>query len=133
MAWTEFTISTLIIVVSYFSIWWHVRQSNKNIKTGIGSIAGLRKKKKSTARQWRLTITLTIICVFFVICVLPLILLEQFVGKLGYNGIISLYWTHYSINVVIYAARRDEFWKAYNDIFKIMFFPLKTVSLKTFL
>ena len=127
-----FTISTMIIIVSYIGIWWYVRESNKNIKGGIASMAGMDKQKKRNARQWRLTITLTIICVFFVVCVLPLILLEQFVNKIGFNGIISLYWTHYSINVVIYAARRDEFWKAYQDIFRIIFLPLKNMCFVKF-
>ena len=54
-------------------------------------------------------------------------MLEQFAGKIGYNGIISLYWAQYSMNVFVYAARRDQFWNAYQDIFNIFYVPLQTM------
>ena len=112
--YTAFTISLLIIVASYLRIWMHVKASRKKLEGAIGG-----KSKFSDEKELRLTITLAIICIFFIICALPLTLLEQFAGKIGYNGIISLFWTQYSINVFVYAARRDQFWKAYQDIFHI--------------
>ena len=115
-----FAITSLTIFVSYFKIWRHVRQSRKNVNH-------VKTNKACDKNELRLTVTLSIICIFFIICVLPLTMLEQFAGKIGYNGIISLFWAQYSINVFVYAARRDQFWKAYQDIFKFFYLPLQTM------
>ena len=113
-----FGITTLSIIVSYYCLWRHVRKSSNNMNI---------RKNKTNQKQARLTITLTIICSLFLICVLPLMLLKHFVGKIGYNVVISIYWAQYSINVFVYAARRDEFWKAYQDIFALAKLPFSGI------
>ena len=54
-------------------------------------------------------------------------MLEQFAGTIGYNGIISLYWTQYSINIIVYATRREQFANAYQDVFKIVYLRVQTI------
>ena len=132
--YVAFFVTIVTIIFSYSNIWWHVRKSRKTIERGetlkctIKSTQSVKMKKKQSRKQMRLTMTMIIVCVFFVTCVLPLIMLEHFVDKIGYNGIISLYWAQYSINVFVYAARRDEFWKAYKDVFDLMVCPFKAIS-----
>ena len=116
-----FILTTLAILISYFTIWRFVKQTRENVMND------LSPKKRLSKTDLRLAVTLGILCVFFIICVFPLTLLKLFASKDAENTIISLYWAQYSINIFVYSARRDQFWRAYQDILKICWLPFKTI------
>ena len=100
-----------VITTSYFAIWKFIRNTKKKVNDTVKTAA-----QGHSRQELRLTVTFAIICILFFVCVLPLTMIELLGGKIGYDVIISLYWTQYCVNVLVYAARRDEFLKAYLDV-----------------
>lgn len=108
----SFGATGVMIFVSYFLIWLK--------KRSISKAAEKTCEHNKTNSDNQLTMTILLICVCFVLFVLPLTVTEALNGVVDSNIIIALYWTQYSINFIIYAGRRDSFRKAYIDLINII-------------
>ena len=107
-----------MIFVSYALMWLKIRKSRKRLLAILQGNTKFMEKKVGKENSLRMTVFL--VCVCYVIFVLPLIMSEFLFGVVDSNIIIGLYWTQYSINFVIYAGRRDAFQNAYMDIARMM-------------
>ena len=108
-----FSNTCVMIVLSYLIIWKMIRKSRKQLEAALkGNVSSTRKKTEN-----KLTMTIFLICSCFIIFVLPLMLSEFLHGSVNSNVIVGWYWTQYSINIIIYAGRKDAFQNAYIDLF----------------
>ena len=76
-------------------------------------------------REIKVTWTLFLICLIYILSVMPMIVYDTLVDLEIYQGnsyiavpAYCLYWSQYSLNFFIYAARSDQYRKAYLYFFQ---------------
>ena len=123
-----FSVPCIMTSLSYIMICWYVRSTNKYLKeVGHGNI-----RKIITKREIRTTWTLFMICFCYFLFVMPMALVNMIDVEGEYPhvhlALFCLYWLQYSLNFFVYAARSEQYRKAYsyflnrvkkNFIFKI--------------
>jgi len=98
----------VLIIVSYFTL-WKIARASTYLKTNL--IPQAREREKI---EQRMTRTLIIICLCFLIFVGPIYLCSLFgITGLPYLLCFMIYWLQYTTNFIIYAARSMQYRKAY--------------------
>jgi len=115
-----FIVPLIMIVMSYFTIWRTAIKSSSSLK--LNSILETRKQLQS--RDMKMTWTLFGMCFCYIVFVAPIVLctLLEVQGE-GWRGNVNLvcfivYWLQYTTNFVIYAARSEQYRKAYIQYIK---------------
>lgn len=140
-----FLLPCIVIIISYSCIYYTVRRQRQKLNKHICSSAGAPSKSMGipAARERedsRLTAMMLTIFICFLLCFLPLTVLNIFDDKHKYpwlNTIASiLAWASSVINPFIYAASNRTYRVAYFKLFSAMKFwgePLSPMPSKSFL
>ncbi|XP_031628610.1 protein trapped in endoderm-1 isoform X2 [Contarinia nasturtii] len=141
-----FLLPCIVIIISYSCIYYTVRRQRQKLNKHISSsapITGASSKSIGAARERedsRLTAMMLTIFICFLLCFLPLTVVNLFDDKLEYpwiNTIASvLAWASSVINPFIYAASNRTYRVAYFKLFSAMKFwgePLSPMPSKSFL
>ena len=114
----------VITLVSYIVIWIQIRK----VKTTVGEMNVVSDDQdpsmKLTNQEIRFIWTVFIICLCYLLCALPgIILVDIFNMKDGNTFLISLslLWFQFSINIFIYAYRSEKYRLAYWDLMVLIF------------
>ena len=110
-----FSIPCIMTTMSYIIIYWYIRSTNKYLK----EVGHVNIKKIVTKREIRTTWTLFTICFCYFLFVMPMALVNMIDDDATHPNIhlalYCLYWLQYScLNFVVYAARSEQYRKAYS-------------------
>ena len=116
----SFTITCVLIFLSYFFIWRQMRKTKKRLAETLKDFAKCKHESSNN-----LALTIFMVCFCFFIFVFPLIISEAVQRYTPFlvhsNVIIGMYWTQYSVNFIIYGGRKKSFQDAYLDMIRLVF------------
>ncbi|EFA11575.1 protein trapped in endoderm-1 [Tribolium castaneum] len=119
-----FVLPCVVIISSYSCIFWRVQKSRRKLKA---HQQATKKEKRSSRRERddsRLTKLMLIIFICFVLCFLPLMLVNVFDDDVKYPVLhvlaSILAWASSVINPFIYAASNRQYRSAYSKLFRIV-------------
>ncbi|KAJ3640020.1 hypothetical protein Zmor_003342 [Zophobas morio] len=119
-----FVLPCVVIITSYSCIFWRVQRSRNKLKA---HQLATKKEKRSSRRERddsRLTKLMLIIFICFVLCFLPLMLVNVFDDEVEYPVLhvlaSILAWASSVINPFIYAASNRQYRSAYSKLFRIV-------------
>ena len=114
-------IPSVIILISYGYIWFKSRQNEKRMNNLL--------HKKSGNESDKLARTLLLICLSYLLFVVPFITYSAFIDVGFFEGtpiasitIYSFYWLQFCTNIFIYALSNDKYRKAYVFFLKHVLF-----------
>ena len=107
-----------IFITSYYLIWKHARTTA--LAFSGGSVTRLSKQIKD--REAKMTSTILMLSLAFIVFVLPITLASLFDPNVTapnfYLVAFIIYWNQYSLNFIIYSARSEQYQKAYLGFLK---------------
>ncbi|KAK4871474.1 hypothetical protein RN001_015598 [Aquatica leii] len=116
-----FVLPCVVIILSYSCIYWRVRQSRLKLKTHELKTLKDRRKASREKEDNRLTKLMLVIFICFLVCFLPLMLMNVFDDDVRYpilHVIASIFaWASSVINPFIYAASNRQYRAAYKKLF----------------
>ncbi|XP_044256438.1 protein trapped in endoderm-1-like [Tribolium madens] len=119
-----FVLPCVVIISSYSCIFWRVQKSRRKLKA---HQQATKKEKRNNRRERddsRLTKLMLIIFICFVLCFLPLMLVNVFDDDVKYPVLhvlaSILAWASSVINPFIYAASNRQYRSAYSKLFRIV-------------
>ncbi|CAH1378099.1 hypothetical protein MTP99_019475 [Tenebrio molitor] len=120
-----FVLPCVVIITSYSCIFWRVQRSQRKLRAHQQSTT--KKDKRNSRRERddsRLTKLMLIIFICFVLCFLPLMLVNVFDDDVKYPVLhvlaSILAWASSVINPFIYAASNRQYRSAYSKLFRIV-------------
>jgi hypothetical protein len=114
----------IITTVSYLIIWRHLNNIKNCLKEMDAGKDDQKDKRRLTNQEIRFIWTVFIICLCYLLCALPGIILVDIIGmKDGTTFLISLslLWFQFSINNFVYAYRSKRYRSAYADVVALIF------------
>ncbi|XP_059616446.1 protein trapped in endoderm-1-like [Phlebotomus argentipes] len=126
-----FLIPCIVIIISYTCIYWTVRRQRMRLRNHAGLQSGGSNGNREREDSRLTTMMLTIFCCFL-LCFLPLMLVNVFDNEVDYPAIHVLAsvmcWASGVINPFIYAASNRNYRVAYKKLFRKLFFWSDYVS-----
>ena len=114
----------IITTISYVIIWRHVNNVKNCLEEMDLGKEDQNGKRRLTKQEIRFIWTVFIICLCYLLCALPGIILVDILGmKDGTTFLISLslLWFQFSINIFVYAYRSKRYRSAYEDLVALIF------------
>ena len=105
-------IPAVIMIVSYIMIWWFIWTNGKYLK----QFGHEDLRKVISKREIQATRTLFLVCLCYLLFVVPISLLDTLNLLDQYQVFLilrSLYYLQYSLNVFIYAVKSEQYRQAY--------------------
>ncbi|GLV40685.1 Trapped in endoderm 1 [Carabus blaptoides fortunei] len=131
-----FVLPCIAIILCYSCIYWRVRKSRRKLKaheTRTTLRTGCRTNREK--EDGRLTKLMLIIFICFVLCFLPLMLVNVFDDNTAYPTLhvlaSILAWLSSVINPFIYAASNRQYRSAYKELLKNVKSNTKSVQMNT--
>jgi hypothetical protein len=121
---TAFLTPCLITLVSYLIVWRHIRNNKKEMKDLGLMKTGVNQNEKLSKEEIKFIRTVFIICLCYLLCALPGIILVDIFGMKDGNTFLvslSLLWFQFSINIFIYAYRSERYRAAYWKLLVLIF------------
>ena len=120
-----FIIPCLIIIISYVVIWMHIRTISKSTSTHLETRVPNLKKKQLNKNELKFIWTIFMVCTCFLLCAAPVTIVVNILNlksDMPFLIVVSLMWCQFSINVLIYAYRSEQYRASYWDVL-ILIFP----------
>ena len=112
----------MITIISYVTIWTHIRKVKKDVEEM--KTTNVQGPRELTQQEIQFIWTVFIICVCYLLCALPgIILVDIFHMKDGTTLLISLslLWIQFSLSIFIYAYRSEQYRFANWDLLVLKF------------
>nr|WKF45127.1 gustatory receptor 19 [Podabrus annulatus] len=118
-----FVLPCLVIIISYSCIYWRVRRSRMKLKLHERQRVQEQRSRRERDDS-RLTKLMLLIFICFLICFLPLMLMNVLDDDVRYptfHVIASIFaWASSAINPIIYAASNRQYRTAYSQLFNVV-------------
>ncbi|KAK9890111.1 hypothetical protein WA026_008921 [Henosepilachna vigintioctopunctata] len=119
-----FVLPCVVIIISYSCIYWSVRKSRMNMKMHHPTSKKDRLNQRREKDDSRLTKLMLTIFICFLLCFLPLMMMNVFDDDVTYPSLhvvaSILAWASSVINPFIYAASNRQYRTAYSKLFRII-------------
>ena len=109
----------LITMISYLIIWQAMRTNKRNLNGILTQLDKTKADQKLKDNEIKFIWTVFIICLCYLLCALPgIVLVDIFGMKDGTTFMLSLclLWIQFSLNNFIYAYRSEKYRWAYRDL-----------------
>ncbi|XP_076304625.1 protein trapped in endoderm-1-like isoform X1 [Tachypleus tridentatus] len=136
-----FLIPCVVIIISYSCIFFKVRRTRENVAAHSPPVSPtsptpLMKHSVQKKDELRITCMMLTIFISFLICFLPLMIVNVFDNKVSFPTIhvlaSTLAWMSSCINPVIYALMNRTYRKAYYQLFRCCSWKRPTPNSKTY-
>ena len=111
-------------MISYLLIWNAMKRNKENVKGIMMQIEKTKSENKLKDNEIKFIWTVFIICLCYLLCALPGIVLVDIFGMRDNTTFmisLCLLWIQFSLNNFIYAYRSEKYRSAYRDLIVLMF------------